>query len=69
MGDDARTDFKPTPEGKEWLDSLGPQVLNLALSLDSQFITQSEVDFKCWQMSEIIRQWAKNKPRNIMQVL
>lgn len=61
-------EYRPTPEGKQWLDSLGPEVLNLALSLDAQSITQSDVDFKCWQIAEIVRKWAKNRPHQIMEV-
>ena len=60
-------EYTPTPEGKQWLDSLGPEVLNLALSLVSQS-AQSDVDFKCWQIAEIVHKWAKNRPHQIMEV-
>ena len=59
--------YIPTPEGKEWLDSLGPMVLNIALSMDDHGVTQVDAEFKNWQISEIIRQWSKNRPQNIME--
>jgi hypothetical protein len=69
MDDDTRTDYKPTPEGKEWLDSLGPEVMNIALIRDDQRPSQATVEFMNWQMTEVIRAWVQRKPHNIMQAL
>jgi hypothetical protein len=70
MDDDTRTDYTPTPEGKAWLDSLGPQIANIALARDRIAPDDETINFAMdVEILRTVREWSNKKPRNIMEAL